>query len=176
MFEQLFFGEEESGTDSFFVLRRERGRVPIEIGALSDQTTPIVEGLGFRIVELNMTVVKGRTHVTLVIYSPDGVGIDDCATVHRTVLPRLELLLDDRDIALQVASPGIDRVLKSWSEFEVFSGRGVRVLRQGADDWLCGTVLRAHATEVEIASATGVVAVPHADIQKAKLDYTQEVR
>ena len=150
--------------------------MPIGPGVLADQVTPIVEGLGFRVVELNTAVVSGRIQVTLVIYSEDGVGIDDCATVHKTVLPRLEVLLDHRDVALQVASPGIDRILKDWKEFAVFAGRGVRVLRRGEEQWMGGIVRRADDHEVEIEGPSGLTVIQYAEIQKAKLDYTQEVR
>jgi ribosome maturation factor RimP len=150
--------------------------VAIGLGVLAENVTPIVEGLGFRVVELNTAVVSGRTHVTLVIYSAAGVGIDECAIVHRTVLPRLEVLMNDRDVALQVASPGIDRVLKDWHEFEIFTGRGVRILSRGQEEWTSGVVQKAGDQEVELAGPSGVTTVRYAEIQKAKLDYTQEVR
>jgi ribosome maturation factor RimP len=171
----LFFGEGESVTDSLFLLHKGLC-VPFHEATLRQQTAPIVEGLGFRIVEMSMARVTGRTQVSLVIYAESGVGIDDCATVHRTVRPRLEMLMNDRDIALQVMSPGIDRVLKSWSEFEVFVGRGVRILRHGNDEWIRGVIRSATDTEVEVETAEGIVPVRHTDIQKARLDYSQEVR
>ena len=91
---------------------------------LRENVSPVVKAMGFSIVELESSVVSGRTHVHLVIYRPSGVSIDDCAEVHRTVQPRLETLMDDRDIALQVASPGVDRAIKSNIEYSVFVGRG----------------------------------------------------
>ncbi|MFW5689108.1 MAG: hypothetical protein ACOC1U_05975 [Spirochaetota bacterium] len=145
-------------------------------GALREQIEEVVQGVGFSIVELHSSVVKGRTHVNLVVYRPEGVGIDDCAEVHRTVRPRLELLLDDRDVALQVASPGIDRTLKENREFAVFTGRGVKVLPRDADTWIAGIIRDAGEREVEIETAEGPRRIAYAEIQKAKLDYTQEVR
>ncbi|MFP4113223.1 MAG: hypothetical protein ACOC2Y_03210 [Spirochaetota bacterium] len=145
-------------------------------GALREQLDEIVRGAGFRIVELHTSVVKGRTHANLVIYRPEGVGINDIAEVHKTVLPRLELLLDDRDVALQVASPGIDRTIKDNSEFAVFHGRGVKILERKTDEWLGGVVGAADDEAVEIETEEGVRRIPYAEIQKAKLDHTQEVR
>ncbi len=144
--------------------------------ALIDQLDEIVQGLGFRVVELNTSVVKGRTHCHLVIYRSEGVGIDDCATVHRTVLPRLELLWDDRDVALQVASPGIERTMKDMRELGIFVDRGVRILRKHADDWITGIIRGADADRVEVETEHGVQEIAIAEIQKAKLDYSQEVR
>ena len=144
--------------------------------ALREQLEEIVQGVGFSIVELHSSVVKGRTHVHLVVYRPEGVSIDDCAEVHKTVRPRIELLLDDRDVALQVASPGIDRTIKDNSEYAVFVGRGVRLLKKGAESWLGGVIRAGSDREVEIETAEGIETIPYAEIQKAKLDYTQEVR
>jgi ribosome maturation factor RimP len=143
--------------------------------SLAEAITPIVEGLGFRVVEFSAQNVKGRNHAMLVIYSPQGVGIDDCATVHKTVLPRLELLMDDRDVALQVASPGIDRVLKDWREFGVFIGRGIRILPNDRDEWIAGIVANVTEDTVEVTTGDEPVEVPFAAIRKAKLDYSQEV-
>ena len=117
---------------------------------LADSVKPIVESLGFRIVELHTAVVRGTTHVDLVVYRPEGVGIDDCAGIHRTILPRIEVLLGDRDVTVQVSSPGIDRTLKSDAEFSVFAGRGVRVLLTGATEWLAGVIGGAGEQAVEI--------------------------
>lgn len=145
-------------------------------GALYEQLEEIVQGVGFRIVELNVSVVKGRTHANLVIYRPEGVSIDDVAEVHKTVLPRIELLLDDRDVALQVASPGIDRTFKDNVEFAVFAGKGVRILSQERGDWIGGVIREATDRDVEIETPEGVVRIAFSDVQKARLDYTQEVR
>ena len=145
-------------------------------GALIGQIDEIVQGLGYQVVEFHSSVVKGRTHCNLVVYRPEGIGIDDCAVVHRTVLPRLELILDDRDVALQVASPGIDRTMKDMRELTVFTGRGVRVLTRRSDAWIAGVIQSAGPESTEIRTAHGVQTIPLADIQKAKLDYTQEVR
>ena len=145
-------------------------------GALREQLEDVVQGAGFSIVELHWSVVKGRTHVNLVVYRPEGVGVDDCAEVHRIVRPRIELLLDDRDVALQVASPGIDRIIKENSEFAVFEGRGVKVLPHTSDTWIAGIIREAGDQEVMIETADGPERIEYAEIQKAKLDYTQEVR
>ena len=145
------------------------------VKALRNQVEPIVEGTGYRVVELSSGVVKGRPHVNLVVYHPNGVSIDDCAEMHRTLLPRIELLMNNRDVALQISSPGIERTFKDESEFAVFLGRGVQLLLRD-DGWIGGCIVSATGTEVEIRTDGGVRTFAFADIQKAKLDYTQEVR
>ena len=141
----------------------------------ADEVDEIVQALGFRTVEFHTSVVKGRTQCNLVIYRPEGVGIDDCASVHKTVLPRLELLLDDRDVALQVASPGIERTLKNMMELQVFTGRGVRILKKDSEDWIAGVIQAADSARVELKTPDGTHEIPVAQIRKARLDHTQEV-
>lgn len=143
---------------------------------LTSELEDVVRGLGFEIVELNQSVVKGRTHVHLVVYREEGVNVDHCAEIHKTLAPRLELLLDDRDVALQVASPGIDRVIKNMHEFSVFAGRGVRVLRKSSMEWEAGRIEETDERSVTLRTGERRITVEFADIQKAKLDYTQEVR
>ncbi len=144
--------------------------------ALRSQVDDLVSGLGFSIVEIAHSVVKGRSHVNLVVYRPEGITIDQCAEIHRTVMPRLELVMDDRDVALQVSSPGIDRVIKDASEYSVFAGKGVRVLRRSTNEWCAGVIVGAGDSSLEMRCGTDTVTVAYDDIQKAKLDYSQEVR
>ena len=150
--------------------------MPDAVNAVRDQIEEVVQGVGFRIVELHSSVVNGRTHVNLVVYRPEGVSIDGCAEVHKTLRPRLELLLDDRDVALQVASPGIDRTIKDNAEFAVFTGRGVSILSRESGTWFGGVIGDVTERGVEVHTGEETRTVPYADIQKAKLDYTQEVR
>ncbi len=143
---------------------------------LTGELEDVVRGLGFEIVDLNQSVVKGRTHVHLVVYREEGMNVDHCAEIHKTVAPRLELLLDDRDVALQVSSPGIDRVFKHMHEFSVFAGRGVRVLRKSNMKWEAGRIEQSDDQSVTLRSGESRITVEFADVQKAKLDHTQEVR
>ena len=137
---------------------------------------PLMKELGFAIVELHAAPVGGRMHLELVIYRAEGVSIDDCARVHKVVRPRAELILDDRDLAVQVASPGIDRTFKSNSEFQVFIDQGVRVLLRGADEWIVGVVESTDDRGVTLRDGDKRRTVTYDDIQKARLDYSQEVK
>ncbi|MEE8440781.1 MAG: ribosome maturation factor RimP [Spirochaetia bacterium] len=137
---------------------------------------PLLRELGFQIVELHAATVKGRVHLDLVIYGADGVAIDDCAAVYKVIMPRAELMLDSRDVALQVASPGTDRTFKDNGEFAVFVDRGVRVLVSGADDWIGGVVDSVSESDVTLRDGQGRQSIAFADIQKVRLDYSQEVK
>lgn len=139
------------------------------------ELAPVVEGLGYRIVEAKQAKVRGTIHVTLVIFSAGGVSVDGCADVSRTIMPRLELLFGSSEISLEVGSPGIDRTIKNNREFEIFSGRGVRMLLRDTGDWVSGVIRGVDGENVEIDGEAGTRSVPLTNIQKAKLDEAQEV-
>lgn len=143
--------------------------------ALEEVVAPVVEGLGYRLVDLTAAGVRGTLHVSIVIYRPDGVGLNDCETVHRAVGPRMEVLLDNRDLHIEVASPGIDRKFKSDREFAVFVGRGVSVLTDESD-WFGGILSSVTDDEIVVAGAEEERTIPLSRVRKAKLDYSQEVR
>ncbi|MBI9100792.1 MAG: ribosome assembly cofactor RimP [Spirochaetales bacterium] len=154
----------------------------LEQEKLYDLIEPVVSGLGFKIVELNSRTVQGRLHINLVLFSPEGVGLDECAKVHRTIIPRLEMAEENRDIYLEVGSPGLSRNIKSAEEFQVFKGRGFRVLTESADEWLggiIGDIIDDKLKVLEINEAGEEVLkveLSVKDIRKAKLDDTQEIR
>jgi ribosome maturation factor RimP len=79
-------------------------------------------------------------------------------------------MLDDRDVAVQIASPGIDRVLKENSEFCIFIGSKVRVLLHGADNWVAGLISSSDDTSVALETDSGMQTIMFAEIQKAKLE------
>lgn len=143
--------------------------------SLREDLEAVIQGLGFTLLEANTSTVHGRTHVHVVVYSRDGVTIDACAEIHKTIMPRLELVLDDRDVALQVASPGIDRVMKEPEELRVFGGKGVQILRKSTQDWVGGVVVGTDDRSVVLATGREQERISFDDIQKAKLDFTQEV-
>ena len=105
---------------------------------LLELVTPIVEAMGFRLVELGLHRSRGGSRVHVVIYRPEGVGVDDCAALSRNLKPRLELAAGLGEVGLEVSSPGLDRVLKDPVEYEIFKGRGLRLWLRDAEDWLDG--------------------------------------
>ena len=83
--------------------RRQAGDDP-----LIDQVEPVVRGLGFSLVEISSARHRGYSSVRLTVYKKNGtVGVNDCAGVHRAVLPRLELAFPGQELSVEVSSPGI---------------------------------------------------------------------
>lgn len=159
---RLFFCRQALVVDTFL-----QNTVRKEIEAL-------IAGMGFALVELRIGRTRGLSHVSIVIYRSEGVGIDECAAVSRNVYPRLRLLEELKDISLEVTSPGIDRVFKDTCEYALFRGRGVRVLLSGTGEWTGGIIDRAERETLYLRNAGRVREIPFASIRKAKLDSAEE--
>lgn len=143
---------------------------------LWDDIEPVVSGLGFSIVELKSRKVRKNFQIHLVIYHPEGVGIEDCSLVYKTLFPRIEILIESRDLNLEVSSPGIERRLKCTEEFEVFKGKGVKILTEGNEEWLSGIIAEPGRETIRIQKGNETVDIEYNAIRKAKLDYTKEVK
>ena len=144
--------------------------------------SPVVEGLGFSIVELSAANRQDGIHISLVIYSPSGVSVKDCERVHRLAAARAQVAADTRDVYFEVSSPGINRNIKYADEFAVFTGRGVKILCDGMSEWLYGVILSAGEQNVVIEETKTIDnkieksenKIPYSQIKKAKLDFAWE--
>ncbi len=135
----------------------------------------MLESVGIKLVDLTVSRHRSSIQVSAVVYYPAGTGIDECSRSHRLMQPKLVEYLGTEDFGLEVASPGIDRVLKSAREYQIFKGRGLRVVM--ADGSRKGGILEAYdGTTLTLAGNDGTESVPVSDILKAKLDSTQEGR
>ncbi|WP_242396257.1 ribosome maturation factor RimP [Anaeromyxobacter oryzisoli] len=143
---------------------------------------PVVARDGFELVDVEWLRLAGRWTLRVYIDKPDGVHVDDCQSVSRTI----EAMLDVEDFIeqaydLEVSSPGLDRPLRKPQDFERYAGQRVHVKSYGpVADTAPGSPGRKHWTgvlggfkdgAVEI-DVDGVVhRVPHDQIAKAHLEY-----
>lgn len=83
-----------------------------------------VSGLGYELVDFESSP-RGRL-LRVFIDRPQGVSVDDCATVsnHLTRLFNVENVDYDR---LEVSSPGLDRPLKKEADFQRFTGQEAQI-------------------------------------------------
>jgi ribosome maturation factor RimP len=136
--------------------------------------------MGYRIVRVAFT---GGRRPTLQIMAErrDGaaMSVDDCADISRTV----SALLDVADpipvaYALEVSSPGIDRPLIDRDDFVRFAGYEAKVEMSNLIDGrkrFRGRLLGADDGAVRIAVEDREVALPLADVVRAKLVLTDEL-
>jgi ribosome maturation factor RimP len=137
---------------------------------LNREVEPIVSGMGFSLVELRHSRSKRQNHVILVVYRPEGVGVDDCAAISKNLYPRLELIEGLENLQLQVSSPGLDRVFKRDVEYSIFRGRGIKVILRGESEWINGTIEKVEQGAI-VLTADGIGRrISLAEIRKAKLD------
>tara|TARA_B100000614_G_scaffold257135_1_gene276871 strand:- start:556 stop:1002 length:447 start_codon:yes stop_codon:yes gene_type:complete len=119
-------------------------------GPVADAILDLVVDMGYTLLEFSSQHVKGRTHVHCVLSGPNGVDLDSLTQIHRALQPRLEELLDDRDLRIEFSSPGMERTLKSFHECVAFVGHRITLLPADSDDWLNGTIASADTGRCEI--------------------------
>ena len=129
---------------------------------------PICEGFKTGIVQLNSAVVKTSLQVRLVLYKKGGINIDTCTEISRAVMPRIEVWADNRDVNLEVSSPGVGRVIKDAWEFHIFKDEKVNILID--NHWISGTIAEADNNRLLLESDGENAEYLYDEIQKAKLD------
>jgi len=87
---------------------------------------PILESDGYELVDVEVKGSSRRRIVAVYIHKPGGVTFRDCAEVSYAIQPVLEVNgVLGGDYTLEVASPGLDRPLKSESDFRRVIGEKV---------------------------------------------------
>ena len=82
--------------------------------------TPIVEELGYEIVEVEFAKKYNGDNLTVFIDKPGGgININDCETVHNAIDEPLDELnpTNDKPYTLNVSSPGIDRPIVTDKDY-----------------------------------------------------------
>jgi ribosome maturation factor RimP len=92
------------------------------------------------------------------------------------------LVENERDIDMEVSTPGIQRNMRDVYEFEVFVGRRCRILDSNKELWYEGVIESVDEQSVTLGLAQiedskeiiGTHKIPYSQIQKAKLTYAWE--
>ena len=113
-----------------------------------------VEGLGYRLWDVEYAKEGADYHLTITIDSDAGITIDDCERVHRAIDPILDEAdpIDDAYI-LNVSSPGVERVLRTDAHLAASIGERVELRFFAAVDGqkaVRGTLLSATADAVTL--------------------------
>ena len=148
--------------------------------ALYQSLEPLIRGIGMALIELNVFHGKqGGAQVKAVVMSTersDETGVEDCARVHRLIMPRLELAFPGKDIYLEVSSPGINRLIKDGNEFAHYIGRELRCYRTDISDWFAGILCSADEKGVVLEVDADDIFLPYETIAKARLNSANGVR
>jgi ribosome maturation factor RimP len=151
-----------------------------ETRPITTMIAPSLEAMGYRLVRVAFT---GGRRPTLQIMAERrdeaAMSVDDCADISRTV----SALLDVADpipvaYALEVSSPGIDRPLIERDDFVRYAGYEAKIemanLIEGRKRFR-GRLLGVADDAVRVALADREVALPLADVVRAKLVLTDEL-
>jgi ribosome maturation factor RimP len=134
---------------------------------------PLLEQLGYELVDLEYAPGRSHALVRVFIDRPDGVGVDDCERVSH----ELSALMDVEDpvpmaYTLEVSSPGMDRVLRTPAHFERFVGERIwvelKIAREGRRRYT-GRLEAASPQGIELTVDGAMVAVTFAEIGRARL-------
>ena len=138
----------------------------MELLNLIEQT---VQGLDYELVDFESSP-RGRL-MRVFIDSPNGITVDDCATVSNQLTRIFEVENIDYD-RLEVSSPGLDRPLKKAADFERFAGLDVQLrLRMPIANQrnFAGVLQGLKDGVVTLETEKGPVEVPFEEIEKARL-------
>ncbi len=145
--------------------------------------TPILDDLGFELVDLELKRENKGSALRLFIDKPGGITLDDCVSVSREVGAVLEI--EDPIKAayrLEVSSPGLDRPLKKATDFERFSGQKAKIKtfelldpdqRGHTRKTFVGVLLGMEGDLVRLElndKQGGIAAIPLVEIAKANLE------
>ncbi len=106
-------------------------RLVVEPGVaarVSAVATPVLEGMGYRLVRIRVSGDAGCT-VQIMAERPDGtMQIEDCEAISRALSPVMDVADPiQRAYRLEISSPGIDRPLVRRSDFERYAGHLVKI-------------------------------------------------
>ena len=150
---------------------------------LFKEVDELVGALSLRTVEVTDSVHQGTHHMRVVVFKPEGeVDTDDLSAVYNIIYPRYSVIFGDRDLELEVSSPGLQRSFKDTLEFSIFTSRLVRVYSLSLSSYVTGTIERADEDSVTLGNAEiegngekrDGFTLPYSDIAKAKLEYRWE--
>jgi ribosome maturation factor RimP len=142
---------------------------------VSGEIEPVIQGMGFEVVELKCIRTKTGVRVHAVVYRKEGVDLESCSEILKTIRPRIQIIADNPDVHIEVSSPGTERVLKDRREYRIFIGRGLRVLGAETDDWTGGVLSEIRDDEIALTKDGATKIFTFDEIRKAKLDYAEEV-
>lgn len=141
--------------------------------ALAELLEPVVEGLGFELVDLELHLSGGRGLVRVFIDSSAGVKLDDCEAVSRQVGSVLDVADPIKsDYRLEVSSPGLDRRLVKPAHFDRFAGAEVQLkLRRMIDGRrrIKGVLLAREDETISVCSEQVVFRIALTDVETARL-------
>jgi len=110
------FKSGESPLLKFIIGKNMASKIEIEVESAVKE---LIEGLGYELIEVDYSKKHDGMNLTLVIYSENGISINDCERAHKAVDGVLDELDSTNGVKyiLSVSSPGLDRPIKTPADF-----------------------------------------------------------
>lgn len=144
------------------------------LDALIKMVSPVVTGLGYELWGCELANTGRSQTLRIYIDSPDGIDVEDCATVSRQV----SAVLDVEDpitgnYTLEVSSPGLDRSLFYLDQYERYIGHPIKLrLKMAATDRrknFVGTIAAVEDERIRLALEKEEVVFDYSNIAHANL-------
>jgi len=125
------------------------------------------------LVDFSVRGSRGSHAIDIFIESDYALGINQIAALSREI----GFLLDTEDVmpgsyTLNVSTPGADRPLQIPRQYRKHVGRTIRVHYRKLEDAyteVCGELIAADESFIQIQNGKGAIEIPHDDIQWAKV-------
>lgn len=127
---------------------------------VTELVQPIIENLGYELVEVDYLKEHSGMALNVVIYKPEGISIDDCEKVSKAIDQPLDDLNPTNDVSyvLNVSSPGLDRPIKTAEDARRNIGNKIEVKlfyqKQGKKSWI-GILNEYNETSIKIETEIG---------------------
>ena len=98
------------------------------VSEVSKALTPVINDLGYEVWDIEYVKEGADYFLRFTIDSDDGINIEDCEKVHRTIDPLLDELDPIEDAYnLQVSSPGLERDVRYPWHYEALIGEKLEI-------------------------------------------------
>ena len=149
-----------------------KGEVMAKLDALG---RTVAEGAGMEFVHLDLERQRGGWFLRLFIDKPGGVTLDDCAAISRQFGAELDAqALMDTAYTLEVSSPGLNRPLRSESDFRRFVGKLVAITTlesiQGQKHFVGRLVSFDSGIATVVDKGQNTHPIPYREVSKARLE------
>lgn len=148
-----------------------------------DTIVTLLENINIILVDFRKEELSNSVFYQIVITNSEhAAGINECAKSHKLLQPRLSLLENNREIDMEVTTPGIQRNIRDFYEFNAFINQQVKIYDSKIEAWISGMLTAVREDEVTLQHAViedtkdiiDEYLVPNNRIQKAKLAYAWE--
>ena len=157
--------------------RRNRGLKSVSeqkvAGLVRALAEPLCASKGLELVHVEYQREANGRILRLYIDKPDGINLNDCAAVSRQMGDILDVNLEDiGPYSLEVTSPGPERPLAKYEDFEKFKGSRVKIKTSQALNGqknFTGILKGISGGQVNLQIGEEAFAIPYQDISKARL-------